>query len=227
MICTRKYPFCLGGTVPPASEWPKLGGAKQGDQGPCWSHQQPPVFAFFGKSSHDFLTSCYLHFFASLTQTCQVQWFESILDESMNRSPFLLSKVFSWFHPFHAYWLYSSEGVLMYGATGIFFGGWRQDKAYPSLVWSGITSAFCPAPPNPPQTGPAPPTHCLSTQLITHLVPDVCSRQQNPDDWSILTSSLSVASSVFFLPLYFFLCLAKGTRGLFESADQLKNIWYI
>ena len=54
MICTRKYPFCLGGTVPPASEWPKLGGAKQGDQGPCWSHQQPPVFAFFGKSSHDF-----------------------------------------------------------------------------------------------------------------------------------------------------------------------------
>ena len=91
MTCTRKYPFCLGGTVPPASEWPKLGGAKQGDQGPCWSHQQPPVFAFFGKSSHDFLTSCYLHLFASLTQTCQVQWFESILSEFMNRSTFLLS----------------------------------------------------------------------------------------------------------------------------------------
>ena len=104
------------------------------------------------------------------------------------------------------------------GSPGIFFGGWRQDKAYPSLVWSGITSAFCPAPPNPPQTGPAPPTHCLSTQLITHLVPDVCSRQQNQDDWSILASSLPVASSGF----YFFV-LMQGNKGTFfrdESADR-------
>ena len=213
MICTRKYPFCLGGTVPPASEWPKLGGAKQGNQGPCWSHQQPPVFAFFGKSSYNFLTSCHLYFFASLTQACHVQWFESILNEFMNRSPKVF---FSWFRPFHAYWLYLSEGVLMYGVTGHFFGGWRQDKAYPSLVWSGITSAFCPAPPNPTQTGPAPPTHCLSTQLITHLVPDVCSRQQNQDDCSILASSLSVASSGFFLPIYLFFVFSQGNKGTFR-----------
>ena len=104
----------------------------------------------------------------------------------------------------------------MYGVTGHFFGGWRQDKAYPSLVWSGITSAFCPAPPNPTQTGPAPPTHCLSTQLITHLVPDVCSRQQNQDDCSILASSLSVASSGFFLPIYLFFVFSQGNKGTFR-----------
>ena len=114
------------------------------------------------------------------------------------------------------------------GSPGIFFGGWRQDKAYPSLVWSGITSAFCPAPPNPTQTGPAPPTHCLSTQLITHLVPDVCSRQQNQDDWSILASFLSVVSLFFSSSdIWFFLVFSKGTRGLRLGKPRIKKNIYI
>ena len=205
MICTRKYPFCLGGTVPPASEWPKLGGAKQGDQGPCWSHQQPPVFAFFGKSSHDFFNILLSAFLCKPDSSLSSSMIWINPKRIHEQKPISIIVSFS-VGSTHSTPIDCTHLKVFWcmGSPGIFFGGWRQDKAYPSLVWSGITSAFCPAPPNPPQTGPAPPTHCLSTQLITHLVPDVCSRQQNQDDCSILASSLSVASSVFFLPIYFF-----------------------
>ena len=165
----KKTPILFGrdGATIPASEWPKLGGAKQGDQGPCWSHQQPPVFAFFGKSSHDFLTSCYLHFFASLTQNCQVQWFESILNVFMNRSPFLLSKVFQLVPPITRLLTVPIWRCSDIWGHRAFFRGLkaRQGVPFSGLIWNYICVL-----PSPTQSTPdgSSASHPLSFDPINH-----------------------------------------------------------